>query len=479
MYINKYRHISYMTLVFVAAFAAACSSTEDVTGNEMAGGANSNAPLTILGTPGDGLVSTGSSYGEYTAFINVPGKWSIETSKGLANIYPSEGEGPTTAVVQVGENWGDVRENVLTLNAQGAITRGGGENATPHSDQRSENKYNLSILQSSNPSMDSISTIFSSNKGAGYSYMPGGEFCDGAMIPLFNLATLDSMQRATGVRLISDMVFPQTSQEFISANSEEAIVKSLTVNASLGLNLGNVKNKGTGSGSVGVDVGKSHEEKSINKYALKRLKTTQFTREIHYMNIMSLLEQTSSPDMQEKLLSPGFLAVQKRFAKEIAAEKGNTTKQYVICDRFLGEVGPCFISKSAMGTSLDYQISVDSTALRDTLTVKVALEASFQTNIKTKQVSGDASFDIGVSKEATDLKSKTTATVKVRGGDVSKVCILVTGGQLDDSDVTAWQNSCTPTRAVMVDMVLIPIYVLITDEYARGVLTNYFNLKLK
>ena len=479
MYINKYRHISYMTLVFVAAFAAACSSTEDVTGNEMAGGANSNAPLTILGTPGDGLVSTGSSYGEYTAFINVPGKWSIETSKGLANIYPSEGEGPTTAVVQVGENWGDVRENVLTLNAQGAITRGGGENATPHSDQRSENKYNLSILQSSNPSMDSISTIFSSNKGAGYSYMPGGEFCDGAMIQLFNLATLDSMQRTTGVRLISDAVFPQTTQEFYSASSEEAIVKGVTVNASLGLNLGNVKNKGTGSGSVGVDVGKSHEEKSINKYALKRLKTTQFTREIHYMNIMSLLEQTSSPDMQEKLLSPGFLAVQKRFAKEIAAEKGNTTKQYVICDRFLGEVGPCFISKSAMGTSLDYQICVDSTALRDTLTVKVALEASFQTNIKTKKVSGDASFDIGVSKEATDLKSKTTATVKVRGGDVSKVCILVTGGQLDDSDVTAWQNSCTPTRAVMVDMVLIPIYVLITDEYARGVLTNYFNLKLK
>ncbi len=463
-----YRYISYMMLVFVAAFAAACSSTEDVTGNEMAGGANSNAPLTILGTPGDGLVNTGSSYGEYTAFINVPGKWSIETSKGLANIYPSEGEGPTTAVVQVGENWGDVRENVLTLNAQGAITRGGGEN-----------KYNLTIQQSSNPSMDSISTIFSSNKGAGYSYMPGGEFCEGAMIPLFNLATLDSMQRFTGIRLISDVIFPQTTQEFITADSEEAITKAVTVNASAGLNLGNVKNKGTGKGSVGVDVGKSHEEKSINKYALKRLNTTQFTREIHYMNVMSLLEQTSSPNMQEKLLSPGFLAVQKRFAKEIAAEKGNTTKQYILCDRFLGEVGPCFISKSAMGTSLDYQISVDSTALRDTLTVKVALEASFQANIKTKQVSGDASFDIGVSKEATDLKSKTTATVKVRGGDVSKVCILVTGGQLDDSDVTAWQNSCTPTRAVMVDMVLIPIYVLITDTYAREVLTNYFDLKLK
>jgi len=59
------------------------------------------------------------------------------------------------------------------------------------------------------------------------------------------------------------------------------------------------------------------------------------------------------------------------------------------------------------------------------------------------------------------------------------VCILVTGGTLDDYDVTAWQNSCRPTRAVMVDMSLVPIYVLIVDAEARAVLTNYFREKLK
>jgi hypothetical protein len=467
---NMNRYISYTLLVLVAAFAAACSSSEDMTGNEVIGGEGSNAPLYILGTSGDNIVNTGASYREYTAFINVPGKWSIETSKGLANVYPSSGEGPTMALVQVGENWGALRENVLTLNVEGAVRRAGGEN---------ENKYKLSIVQSDNPAMDSISTIFSSNKGAGYSYMPGGEFCDGAMIQLFNLATLDSMQRTTGVRLISDAVFPQTTQEFYSASSEEAIVKGVTVNASVGMNFSAVKNsKGSGSGSVSVGVGKGHEEKSKNKYALKRMKTTQFTREIHYMNLMSLVEKATREEKQ-KLLSPGFLSVQETFAKDIAAAKGNTTKQYVVCDRFLGEVGPCFISKSVMGTSLDYQISVDSTLLRDTLSVKVALEVSMQTAVKGKQVSGGGSFDIGVSKEATDLKSKTTATVKVRGGDVSKVCILVTGGQLYDSDVTEWQNGCLPTRAALVDMTLIPIYTLIIDEYARGVLTDYFNLKMK
>ena len=414
-------------------------------------------------------MNTDASYGEYTAFINVPGKWSVATSKGLANVYPSSGEGPAKAVVQVGENWGTARENLLTLTTQEAVTRG---------DSGRVRSYDISIIQTTNPSFDSISTIFSANKGAGYSYMPGGEYCDGALIQLFNLATLDSIQHATGVRLITDIVFPQTYQEVITADSESEITNKLVVNASVGMQFESVKSKKKGGGTVSVGVGKGHEEKSKNKFALKRLKTTQFTREIHYMNIMALLEKATTREERQKLLSPGFLSVQETFAKDIAAAAGNQTKQYEICDRFLEQIGPCFVSKSAMGVTLDYQISVDSTLLRDTLGVKVALEASFQTQVKNKSVGGEVTFDIGVSKEAKELKSKTTATVKVRGGDVSKVCILITGGQLDESDITAWQNSCSPTRAVMVDMALVPIYALIADATAREVLTNYFSLKL-
>ena len=464
------RYISYTLLVLVAAFAAACSGSEDMIGNGMTGGADSNAPLSILGTSGSSTMNTGASYGEYTAFVNVPGKWSVATSKGLANVYPSSGEGPATVVVQVGENWGAMRENVLTLTTPGAVTRAGGDG-----------DYKLSIVQSGSPTLDSISTVFSANKGAGYSYMPGGEFLDGALIQLFNLVTLDSIQRATGVRLISDEIYPQTTQQVVTSDSESGLVKGVTVSVSAGVDYSMVKDgkaKSVG-GNVGVDVGTLHEKKSKNKYALKRMLTTQFTREVDYMNIMALMEKATTREEKQKLFSPGFFSVQETFAKDIAAAKGNTTRQYAICDAFLGEIGPCFISKSAMGTVLDYQISVDSTLLRDTLGVKVALEASFAGTVKGKQVGGQGSIDIGVSKEATELMSNTKASVKVHGGDVSKVNILVTGGQLYDSDVTAWQNSCLPTRAVMVDMSLMPIYVLITDAYAREVLATYFSVLLE
>lgn len=456
------RNISYSVLVLATTLVAACSSSEDMIGNEGIVG-ESNAPITILGSPANSVVNTGASYGEYTAYINVPGKWSIATSKGLANVYPSVGEGPTTAVVQVGENWGDVRENVLTLTAQGTSRRAAGDS-----------DYKLSIVQSGNPELDSISKVFSANKGAGYSYMPGGNYCDGALIQLFNLVTLDSIQRAKGVRLITDVIYPTTSQEYITSNSESGIHKGLTVNASTGLDISKVKASGSGSISVGVD--KDHEENTKSKFCLKRLKSTQFTREIQYMNIMALLEQTTSREDTIKLLSPGFYSVQKTFAKDIADAKGKTAKQYELCDKFLSEFGPCFISKSIMGTVLDYQISVDSTLLSDKLNVQVALEANFQKNIK---ASGSGEINIGVFNESTEVTEKTVATVKVRGGDVSQVCILVSGGVLNDSDVTAWQNSCRPNLAVMVDMSLVPIYVLIFDAYAREVLMNYFNMKLK
>ncbi len=464
------RNITYSVLVLVAAFVAACSSSEDMIGNEGTGN-ESNAPFAILGASGQGVMNTGASYGEYTAFINVPGKWSVATSKGLANVYPSVGEGPTTVVVQVGENWGATRENVLTLKTEEVGTRGNGDQT-----------YNVAILQSSNPEMDSVSTVFSANKGAGYSYMPGGEYCDGALIQLFNLVTLDSIQRATGVRLISDVIYPQTSQEYITADSEEGITKAVTVNVSAGMDFSSVKSKdqeSSGSGSIGVGVGTSSEKKSKNKFALKRQKNTQFTREIQYMNVMDLVDKATTREEKMKLLSPGFYSVQETFAKDIAAAKGNTVRQYSICRKFLDEFGPCFISKSVMGTTLDYQISVDSTLLSDSLGISLALEASFQSKVNNKSSGGEATFHFGYSDASKELMSKTQATVKVRGGDVSKVCILVTGGTLDDYDVTAWQNSCRPTRAVMVDMSLVPIYVLIVDAEARAVLTNYFREKLK
>ena len=464
------RNITYSVLVLVAAFVAACSSSEDMIGNEGTGN-ESNAPFAILGASGQGVMNTGASYGEYTAFINVPGKWSVATSKGLANVYPSVGEGPTTVVVQVGENWGATRENVLTLKTEEVGTRGNGDQT-----------YNVAILQSSNPERDSVSTVFSANKGAGYSYMPGGEYCDGALIQLFNLVTLDSIQRATGVRLISDVIYPQTSQEYVTADSEEGITKAVTVNVSAGMDFSSVKSKdqeSSGSGSIGVGVGTSSEKKSKNKYALKRQKNTQFTREIQYMNVMDLVDKATTREEKMKLLSPGFYSVQETFAKDIAAAKGNTVRQYSICRKFLDEFGPCFISKSVMGTTLDYQISVDSTLLSDSLGISLALEASFQSKVNNKSSGGEATFHFGYSDASKGLMSKTQATVKVRGGDVSKVCILVTGGTLDDYDVTAWQNSCRPTRAVMVDMSLVPIYVLIVDAEARAVLTNYFREKLK
>ena len=65
------------------------------------------------------------------------------------------------------------------------------------------------------------------------------------------------------------------------------------------------------------------------------------------------------------------------------------------------------------------------------------------------------------------------AKINVRGGDVSQVSILTTGGTLKNEKLLAWQQSIEPKSAVMIDMKLVPIYLLISDQAAKTYLQSY------
>lgn len=64
------------------------------------------------------------------------------------------------------------------------------------------------------------------------------------------------------------------------------------------------------------------------------------------------------------------------------------------------------------------------------------------------------------------------AKINVRGGDVSQVSILTTGGTLENEDLLAWQQSIEPKSAVMIDMKLVPIYLLISDQAAKHICSH-------
>ena len=55
------------------------------------------------------------------------------------------------------------------------------------------------------------------------------------------------------------------------------------------------------------------------------------------------------------------------------------------------------------------------------------------------------------------------------------VSILPTGGQLEGKAVEQWLLSVAPTTAVLIDMKLVPIYVLIDDTAAHDALKDYID----
>lgn len=77
------------------------------------------------------------------------------------------------------------------------------------------------------------------------------------------------------------------------------------------------------------------------------------------------------------------------------------------------------------------------------------------------------------SQDQKNILEKTEAKVNIRGGNVNEVCILATGGVLENEQVLSWQQSVEPSTAVMIDMKLVPIYLLINDQTAHDALKAY------
>lgn len=443
---NLYR---FLSVTFTLCMLVACSDDTILPENLHSEIPGQNTPFVITADGGSELNIPHASYGEYAGRVNVSGAWRITTNQAGIAVFPSEGTGPAEVLVQVGENWGTARLGELTLDYHQTGTRAADGEAS----------YTARIRQSACPELDSISHIFSSNKGAGYSYFPHDDFFKGLVMPLFNLNTLDSLQRIHGVTYIIDDLFPSSDQLVITSDTEEGLTRKLGVEASLGVDYKKVGVK------LGGGYSSTTERKTSRKHALKRLKAYQFTREIHYMNIVEYASR--SDENARRVFSPGFLYLQNKLAVDLK-KAGTQEEKEKACNDFMKVCGPCFVSKSAMGNTLDFIISVDSTLLSKERTINAALDLTVRSKVT---VSGSAKFEMTDSEK--QLFSQTESKLAVRGGDVSLVSILVTGGSLSNQQVAAWQMSCRPRQAVLVDMNLLPIHYLIIDEESRQVMQNY------
>jgi len=409
-------------------------------------------PFTIVDKQGKPVDVFSADFNEYYIQVNVPGKWRLSTDNDYLMPLQEEGEGPTLVRLFVGNNWYQSRSGNISLQQldADATTRSTGSDV-----------YTRATTQAETPDMSETMKMISSNKGAGYSYLPNTNYCLGTNMQIFNMSRLDSLQQALRYDLFIDEYFPQVEEEVTTANSQEDLSEKLSIAASVNVNFN----------AFAVDVkghfGSSSSNSTNKEYAVKRLKSYQYTREINYMNLIALIKQ--KPELADEIYAPGFQMKVTEFEAAIKEATSDEQKKK-LCKDFCDEIGPCFISKAVMGCVLDYYISVDKTLLGDTMTAGGALDFKYKSAVQV-DVHGEGNYTEAQKK----LLQNTEAKVTVKGGDVSQVCILATGGTLSNDEVKTWQLTVEPKTAVLIDMKLVPIYVLIDDTAAHDALKNYID----
>lgn len=468
----------------------------------------------LVDESGNEVSDVSGKMGKYYLDIKTSGEWSVNSSD--TYIVPSAtfGKGCARVPVIVGLNWQGARSGALSVSLE--------DDGYSRTRASVGPTIQLPISQAQMYSLSDIKKRIGSNLGAGYTYTPTTQFVLGTNIEVFNIAYLDTLQSINGSAYIKDDLYPRVEEQVHKGSSETEVKKSVSVGVSVGIDFTKV------SGSLDVDVNTSKDEKKEKTYAIKRMKSYQFTREIDYLNILA------DSAKSEKLISSGFKMVRDRFVKDIhtiakSYLNNQSGKVYTgtavdykkldtsgladineVCEMFVDNYGPTFISKAVMGCVLDYQMEVSNSFLNDTVTVDVVLKGKFESAVKpentdsmantadslknkpvdpdkntadneaktdTNKVSGEV--DVKVKNMTNEAVKNSSAYVTVSGGDVSKVSILTTGGELMNTQLIEWQQSVEPNKAVMIDYRLVPISALITDSFAQKCLYEYLKTKGK
>lgn len=440
---------------------------------------NSFALTDVNGQP---VTKLSSNFGKYYLDIKTDGLWYIETDNNM-EFTPTRmyGRGSMRVPVYIGNNWATARQlsyGVKFLNGNG-VTRG------KENSQGSTEK----VEQESATNLNAFKELVNSNIFVGYGYNPFKnavpELCTG--IEIFNMDMLKEVTTnesesesandsdsvavaavAPQLLYVRSSLAPQTKESYYYADSEDDMDKLVSVKANPGGNFNVVKF------DLDVDVNTTNITRHGTMTVQKSLTRALYSRELKWANAM----------LVDSLYSEGFKYFKERFIAQLknakdSAQKANAAKE------FFNVVGTHFISKALLGCQLDYRMTVDSTNTTKATNVKAALDFKWQQQVKdTTQVDSLEEEEaektipdslrknfvfkakVHVTDSVYNAASHTKADVKARGGEIERVNILTTGGQLLCDDLATWLLATEPEKAAMVGIVNHPIYILFKDTVA-------------
>ena len=462
------------TAIFSAAMLTACSDDSLLNEPGMTDTPEVNVPVqnTVVLTDASGspVSNLSGEYGKYYLNIQTDGDWNVTCQNAFIHLPYISGKGSARIPVLIGNNWVGNRDYQIDVHFAAGSSRAG------------EGTGSASGTQNGTSTPNELKELISSNLFVGYAYTPGRsadpEFCTG--ISVFDVPALISADK------VLDSYYESTKQYYYESASDSTLDKIISGDGKAG---GTFKKFGF---EAGADVTNMDQNGKSGRSAQMSLMQTHFTREINLGNLVDNNKFTNT--------TPGYEYFKTRFIKAVKAAGADEEAKTRSVKDFIEVVGSHFVLKASLGTELDYRIRVDSTYLNDSVGVKAVLGCKFQNVVKpakndsiaandstvvpptpadstqtsranvNPETSDTTTVKVGVevnySKAVREAASSTEAQVKVRGGQIGKVNILVTGGELSASTVAEWQLTIQPNNSTMVDIDIKPIYVLFDPDNA-------------
>ena len=445
---------------------------------------------------GQQVTTVPSTFGTYYLDIKTDGMWYIQGSDNM-EFTPTRmyGRGSARVPVYIANNWATARQLSYSVKFLNAGTTRGKESAEGGTTK---------VDQESATSLENFKQLVNSNIFVGYGYNPFKnsvpELCTG--IEIFDMEMLkevvtdesesandsDSVAVAPKKVYVKSSLAPQTKESYYYADSEDDMDKLVSVKANPGGNFNVVKF------DLDVDVNTTNISRHGTMTVQKSLTRALYSRELKWANAM----------LDDANYSEGFKYFKERFIAQLKNAGTDDAKKAAAME-FFNVVGTHFISKALLGCQLDYRMTVDSTNTTKATNVKAALDFKWQQQVKdTAQVDSLEEEEaaktipdslrknfvfkakVHVTDSVYNAASHTKADVKARGGEIERVNILTTGGQLLCDDLATWLLATEPEKAAMVGIVNHPIYILFKDtvagdekdahDYLQKIIDGNFNI---
>lgn len=448
---TQLRHTPYALLLLLSLLTAC----QDDSWQDMTQTGNSQDETGLQ----DGILQVGRGYETYTLPQQFSEEWNgchIKADRGFIFLSDSVVQAGRQLTVEVEQNpFEEVRLGNLLL-----------------TDDSGQTLYTLPVQQASSTTRsagEAYSGALMRSYGVGYGYDAFGEYASYNSVrdQIISLPALQRYEQAHHTAYIIDDHSPDLTTSILEGKDSESMLKSLSVEAGLGLDIGFFQ--------AHVKVGYAQSDLKQNAYSFCTIMNDMklASRHIDPLTLIEIARKDTT------ILTEGFRYLVRKIGDAVRKNYQLDAEEYA--NDLFRIYGTHFIYHADLGGKLEFCSTFERAGLDSKTSLSVAAEASFLNMCGFKMEQGQTNT-------YTQTQTRQSRSLYVKGGDVACTSEILnsTTDVLADGVIDRWYksvrvdfNNPKNSNVELINFKLYPIYQLVSDKDAANLIAFILNKQIE